>query len=78
MEAELTLQVGGRLNLFLDEWHNITADRWVLEVIQKGYALQFTQVPPSNQGVKCTSVPKDLDAKKVLHQEIQTLFDNMS
>ena len=75
MEAELTLQVGGRLNQFLDEWHKITADRWVLEIIQMGYALEFTQAPPSNRGVKCTPVPKDLKAKKVLHKEIQSLLD---
>lgn len=54
---ELTPQVGGRLTLFMKEWHIFSTDRWVLEVIQMGYVLEFIQIPPTNLGVKCIPVP---------------------
>ena len=68
-------KVGGRLTLFLKEWLMITSDRWVLEVIQKGYAIEFIQNPPTNWGVKCTPVPVNSEARKVLCQEIQNLLE---
>ena len=47
----------------------------MLEVIQKGYAIEFIQNPPTNWGVKCTPVPVNSEARKVLCQEIQNLLE---
>ena len=35
------IPVGGPLSLFMNEWKKITDDKWVLEIIQKSYKLEF-------------------------------------
>ncbi|XP_029441229.1 uncharacterized protein LOC115080906 [Rhinatrema bivittatum] len=37
--------IGGRLMQFAREWAKITSDQWVLDVISRGYALDFAQRP---------------------------------
>nr|XP_014351811.1 PREDICTED: uncharacterized protein LOC106706011 [Latimeria chalumnae] len=38
---------GGRISYFLPAWEAITSDRWVLEIVQRGCAIQFREKPPS-------------------------------
>ena len=40
------MPVGGRIQLFLTFWHQITSDNWILEVVREGYALEFVGPPP--------------------------------
>ena len=47
----------------------------MLEVIQKGYAIEFIQNPPTNWGVRCTPVPVNSEVRKVLCQEMQNLLE---
>ena len=70
-------KVGGRLTKFLKEWHVITSDRWVLEVIQKGYALEFIQNPPTNWGLRCTPVPVKPDARKFCVRKFKICWRKM-
>ena len=42
--AECGIPLAGRLEYFLQNWHVITQDRWVLEAVQ-GYRVPFTGVP---------------------------------
>nr|XP_014353641.1 PREDICTED: uncharacterized protein LOC102358470 [Latimeria chalumnae] len=37
---------GGHLSAFFLAWEAITSDRWVLELIEKGYSIQFEGDPP--------------------------------
>ena len=49
-----------RLHAFLQNWMNITNDSWVLNIIQFGYQLEFTEYPPLGQ-VKHTSFDPALE-----------------
>jgi len=37
--------VGGRLSLFPDEWNKFCQDRWILDVVSQGLALDFVSIP---------------------------------
>ncbi|KAJ7344891.1 hypothetical protein JRQ81_000841 [Phrynocephalus forsythii] len=39
-----------RLHPFLHRWSQITSDKWVLEIISQGYALEFSSLPPFGTG----------------------------
>ena len=65
--------VGGRLLHFREAWHQIVSDEWVLEVIGKGYALEFSELPPRFQGVKCTRVT-NAHQSQIYQSEIATLL----
>ena len=58
--------VGGRLREFLGSWVQITSDRWVLETIGYGYALEFSSSPPVGHA-------RSSDSGTVRHNEA-TLF----
>ena len=74
-EAGQLHKFGGRLTHFLKEWLMITSDHWVLEVILKGYFVEFIQNLPTNWGVRCTHVQVNSEARKVLCHEIQNLLE---
>jgi hypothetical protein len=40
------LPVGGRLSAFVEEWHKIGADAWVLKTLHEGYRVPFSSLPP--------------------------------
>ena len=40
------LSVGNRLSHFVENWKNITDDKFVLNVIKEGYRLDFKKYPP--------------------------------
>ena len=66
--------VGGRLRNFLGSWGQVTSDRWVLETIGRGYALEFTRTPPSDMLSRPTPVPSDLAKRRSLEGEINALL----
>ena len=39
--------VGGRLQLYADNWPYVTDDPWILSVVKLGYRLQFDKIPPT-------------------------------
>ncbi|KAJ8305842.1 hypothetical protein KUTeg_016387 [Tegillarca granosa] len=52
------IPVGGRLTHFLENWQEITNDKWVLSLIQKGYKLEFLTTP-DHWGVMLNSRPHE-------------------
>lgn len=62
--------VGGRLSLFVHQWREITSDVWTLEVVGKGYRLEFIGSPPLNSLYVTTSggtnCPIKEEVKKLL------------
>ena len=65
------IPVGGRLTHFLTEWESITSDKWVLDLIQEGYKLEFIR-KPSFRGIKETVVPSC--QTMLLEKEIENLL----
>ena len=51
------IPVGGRLKHFYQKWKQITEDQWVLDIIKKGYKIEFLTKPAFN-GVKQTKIKK--------------------
>ena len=41
-----THPVGSRIGHYLPRWQAITSDKWVLQIVQQGYALLFLEIPP--------------------------------
>ena len=68
------IPVGGRLSHFFKEWSGITQDAWVLEVVERGYALEFAAEPPPYTGVRQTQM-SDPAKMEVVLQEIHTLLE---
>ena len=66
------IPVGGRLTKFLQNWEQITTDKWVLSIIKEGYKLEFNQ-KPSWTGIKKTIIfQENLD---IFMEEINTLLE---
>ena len=55
----------------MNEWKKITDDKWVLEIIQKGYKLEFLK-KQAFRGIKQTSVPPD--QIELISLEIESLL----
>ena len=66
--------VGARLQDFTQMWTQITSDRWILEIIQRGYSLEFTSKPPPFKTMKITPIPRNPEARSCLEQEIVALL----
>ena len=66
--------VGGRLHRFAGSWDLITSDRWVLDTITRGYALEFTSTPPSDMLHRPTPIPTDPLKRLALEKEIAALL----
>ena len=45
-QVRADLPVGGRLAHFVEAWRALTSDRWVLEVVESGYCIEFATFPP--------------------------------
>ena len=66
--------VGERLAFFfLPEWVSVTSDKWVLDVIRHGYALEFSDMLPRFTGIRRTKMPRQKQHNMLL-QEVQTLL----
>ncbi len=64
--------VGACSQLRLDSWEKCTSDPWVLDIIKRGYRIQFRRLPPTFSGVHMTMV-KDSVQAQILANEITTL-----
>ena len=60
-------------HFFLPEWASVTSDKWVLDVIRHGYALEFSDMPPRFTGIRRTKMPRQKQ-HNILLQEVQTLL----
>ena len=67
------IPVGGRLKFFIDQWKQITDDKWVLSTIANGYKLEFQSLPPFS-GIRETVVIANNQA--ILNLEIESLLQN--
>jgi hypothetical protein len=65
------IPVGGRISLFVENWKKITTDKWVLDVVQNGYKLEFLKIPHF-LGIKQTKVP--FDQENLIQKEIEELL----
>ncbi len=65
--------VGACSQLRLDSWEKCTSDPWVLDIIKRGYRIQFRRRPPTFSGVHMTMV-KDPVQAQILANEITTLM----
>ena len=70
----LSRRWGGRLQWFADTWELICPDKWVVDVISKGYLLEFTSPPPLTGGGKATPVPPDPVQRAALEEELRDLL----
>ena len=66
------IPVGGRLSHFLPEWQRITSDKWVLDLVEHGYKLEFLKKPPF-LGIKPTNVP--VQNQNIIKQEINAMLE---
>ena len=66
--------VGGRLRLFANIWESFCPDRWVVNVVSRGYHLEFTSPPPTGGGGRVTPTPTDPELRRVLEEEIRALL----
>ena len=58
--------------LFVDAWRHITTDRWLLELLERGYSLDF-QTPPPTSRIRFT--PRSADPGSQVVQEAYTLLE---
>ncbi|KAG1321807.1 hypothetical protein G6F63_013630 [Rhizopus arrhizus] len=65
--------VGGRLRHFYHEWETVTNSSWLLNAIQHGYLIPFTQPPPLTSQPQPVS-PLDSDQHQLIEQSIQDLL----
>ncbi|KAG1248382.1 hypothetical protein G6F65_019648 [Rhizopus arrhizus] len=65
--------VGGRLRHFYHEWETVTSSSWLLNTIQHGYLIPFTQPPPLTSQPQPIS-PLDSDQHQLIEQSIQDLL----
>ena len=66
------LPVGGRLSHFVDKWRQVTTDKWVLEVVDRGLAIDLLETPPF-QGILFTRSSRL--GSETMNQEIEALLE---
>lgn len=66
--------VGGRLQMFHGVWRAVTQDSWVLNLIESGYRLEFTECPPHWPRHRPTPVPEDPSLLALLRDEVRSLL----
>jgi len=65
--------VGGRLSLFPDEWNKFCQDRWILDVVSQGLALDFVSIPERNSPPQPVLMSAELD--KAFDDEVISLLE---
>ncbi len=68
------LPVGGRIAFFRHQWEGITDNKWVLDIIRKGYAIPFVQDPPLRRSLPESDTVRDPIKRDLLNQEIESLL----
>ena len=67
--------VGGRLLQFRQNWEIIFPDNWVSSVVNSGYLIEFSRLPPATGLMRVTPVPSDPAKRSALETEIRGLVD---
>lgn len=75
LPSPLVLQVGARLQSFLDVWREVTTDEWVLQVIEVGYHPSFHTPPPMAALPVVFSPPTNPERWERLNEEVGTLLE---
>ena len=70
--------MGGRLALFAHKWEKIDPGPWVLEVVSRGYALEFTSPPPTFNLRRETPAPSDPAQLQTLRAEVESLLQKQA
>ena len=65
------IPIGGRLSQFLNNWHVVCTNDWVLSVVEKGYTIPLKSAP--NQKKYPTNPPSSGNAYEVLVHEANQL-----
>ncbi|WP_411016592.1 reverse transcriptase domain-containing protein [Salmonella sp. s51944] len=65
---------GGRLLQFGLQWEHVYSGKWILDIVSKGYHIEFTSPPPLLGGGKVTQIPSHQDQRVVLESEIDQLL----
>ena len=60
--------------MFTEAWEILEPGSWVLEVIRRGYKIEFTSTPPVQGNFKETPIPKDPDQRRALELELSELM----
>ena len=66
--------MGACLLRFAPQWHAITADSWVRNVVVKGYSLPFKTRPPLSSSPVDIQLPADPERCVILDTEVHTML----
>ncbi|KAK4030975.1 hypothetical protein OUZ56_024405 [Daphnia magna] len=64
--------VGGRLSLILDAWRSITGDQLILDIIESGYHIEFTQPPLQDKWP--SEIVMDEEKSSICNTDVNALF----
>ncbi len=73
----LSVPVGGRLRLFINNWHCITADAWILSTVS-GYALEFIPGPTPVQTHKPNPIHFSPEEQSIIDSEVAALQEKQA
>ena len=65
--------VGGRLEHFLRVWMPWCQDQWVIDILQRGYRIEFREIPRF-QGIRITPIPRNSEKRRSLLGEVEDLL----
>ena len=64
------IPVGGRLAYFVEQWEELTDNKWVLSIIQNGFKIPFKSVPP----LSVVPIKLSQSSSPLLREEIAELL----
>jgi hypothetical protein len=67
--------VGGRLAAFAKEWKGITKDKFILNIIKNGYAIEFSSTPPVSNFQPTLTLPHPEINQETMLTEIRKLVE---
>ncbi|XP_041446855.1 uncharacterized protein LOC121403130 [Xenopus laevis] len=67
-------RVGARLSRFYEVWKQSISDQWVLDLLKRGYRIEFLSVPTLNFFL-VSPMPRGQEKKKALEEYVQILLD---
>ena len=67
-----SIPIGGRIARCPQVWRKVTNDRWVLDIVDRGYKVQFVSTPPTP--MVTPSLPTDAAGRAVLDTEVEAML----
>ena len=64
------IPVGGRLAHFVEQWEELTDNKWVLSIVQNGFKIPSKSVPP----LSVVPIKLSQSSSPLLEEEIAELF----